>query len=202
MTFTQAGVSGRQTLYIPVANGAPAVQLQSLTLSANTVSSGGSVTGTVLLNADAPAGGAAVTLSVNSTAASAPATVTVPAGALSATFTVTANTVSANQTANLTASYGGNSAKAALTVTPAAPGLTFSQLALYLGFTPPGYESQPLSFTVQQEAGLATYSVSNMLYNIGMAWKGCAASNGNLTFTCSTLAPGDQIIMALDFVLA
>jgi len=198
LTFTLAGASGQQTLYIAVQNGTPSVQVQSLTLSANTVSGGGSVQGTVLLNAAAPDGGAAVSLSSDSTAASVPATVTVPAGSVSATFTITANAVTANQTANLTASYGGNSTTAALTVTPAAPGLTFSQITLFLGFTPPGYESQPLSFTIQQEAGKATFSVSND----AMGWVGCTSSNGNLTFTCSTLASGYQMLMCLDFSIA
>jgi uncharacterized protein (TIGR03437 family) len=198
LTFSLAGASGHQTLYIPVANGTPAVQVQSLTLSATTVAGGGSVQGTVLLNAAAPAGGAAVSLSADSTTVSVPATVTVPAGSVSATFTVTANTVGANQTVNLTASYGGSSAKAALTVTPASPGLAFSQITLFLGFNPPGYESQPLGFVVQPEAGLTTFSVANS----AMGWTGCISSNGNLTFTCNKLAAGYQMIMALDFSLA
>lgn len=197
VTFSLAATLGHQTLYIPVQNGNPAVQVQSLTLSANTVAGGGTVQGTVLLNAAAPAGGAAVSLSSDSTTVSVPATVTVPAGSVSATFTVTANTVGANQTVNLTASYGGSSAKAALTVTPASPGLTFSQITLFLGFTPPGYESQPLSFVVQPEAGLTTFSVGNS----AMAWTGCTSSDGNRTFTCNKLAAGDQMIMALDFSL-
>jgi uncharacterized protein (TIGR03437 family) len=197
LTFSLAGILGHQTLYIPVENGTPAVQVQSLTLSANTVAGGGSVQGTVLLNAAAPAGGAAVSLSSDSPFASVPATVTVPAGSVSATFTVTANTVGANQTVNLTASYGGSSAKAALTVTPASPGLAFSQITLFLGFTPPGYESQPLGFVIQPEAGLTTFSVGDAI-----AWTGCTSSNGNLTFTCNKLASGYQMIMALDFSLA
>jgi hypothetical protein len=197
LTFSLAGTLGHQTLYIPVENGTPAVQVQSLTLSANTVAGGGSVQGTVLLNAAAPAGGAAVSLSSDSPFASVPATVTVPPGSVSATFTVTANTVGANQTVNLTASYGGSSAKAALTVTPASPGLAFSQITLFLGFTPPGYESQPLGFVIQPEAGLTTFSVGDAI-----AWTGCTSSNGNLTFTCNKLASGYQMIMALDFSLA
>ena len=198
LTFSLAGVSGHQTLYIPVENGTPAVQVQSLTLSANTVAGGGSVQGTVLLNAAAPAGGAAVSLSADSTTVSVPATVTVPAGSVSATFTVTANTVGANQVVKVTASYGGSSAKAAVTVTPASPGLAFSQITLFLGFNPPGYESQPLGFVIQPEAGVTTFSVGND----AMGWTGCISSNGNLTFTCSKLASGYQMIMALDFSLA
>jgi len=197
LTFSLAGILGRQTLYIPVENGTAAVQVQSLTLSANTVAGGGSVQGTVLLNTAAPAGGAAVSVSSDSPFALVPATVTVPAGSASATFTVTANTVGANQTVNLTASYGGSSAKAAVTVTPASPGLAFSQITLFLGFTPPGYESQPLAFVIQPEAGVTTFSVGDD----AMAWTGCTSSNGNQTFTCNKLAAGDQMIMALDFQL-
>ena len=198
LTFSMAGTLGHQTLYIPVQNGTPAVQMQSLTLSASTVAGGRSVQGTLLLNAAAPAGGAAVSLSSDSTTVSVPATVTVPAGSVSATFTVTANTVGANQTVNLTASYGGSSAKAALTVTPASPGLNFSQITLFLGFNPPGYESQPLGFVILPEAGTTTFSVANS----AMGWTGCISSNVNLTFTCNKLAAGYQMIMALDFSLA
>ena len=84
-----------------------------------------------------------------------------------------------------------------MTVTPASPGLAFSQITLFLGFNPPGYESQPLGFVIAPEAGVATFSVANS----AMGWTGCTSSNGNLTFTCSKLAAGDQMIMALDFQL-
>jgi uncharacterized protein (TIGR03437 family) len=141
LTFTLGGVAGTQTLYIAVQNGALATQVQSLTLSASSVTAGGSVLGTVLLTASAPAGGAVVLLSSNSTAASVPATVTVPAGSTSATFTVSTTTVGANQTATLTASYSESSAQATLTVTPPSPPPFLTLSAAPLLFQPVGFAS-------------------------------------------------------------
>ena len=117
LTFTLGGVPGTQTLSLAVQNPNATPQVQSLTLSASSVSGGGTVQGTVTLSAAAPAGGAVVALSSNSSAATVPATVTVPAGATSTTFTIAAGSASSNQTATITASYGGGSAQAALTVT-------------------------------------------------------------------------------------
>lgn len=70
----------------------------------------GLVTGTVLLSAAAPTGGALVALSSSSVAVTVPANVTVPAGATSATFQVTAAANSTGQTANVVATYAGSSA--------------------------------------------------------------------------------------------
>lgn len=119
VTFTVGGVAQAQTLYIAVQSGS-LPKVQGLSFSSNSVASGGTVQGTVVLSAPAPAGGTVVVLGSSQSAASVPATVTVPAGATSATFTISAGTVSSNQTATITASYSGSSAQAALTVTPAA----------------------------------------------------------------------------------
>ena len=117
VALTIAGTVSK-TVQISVKATASTPQIQSLTLSPNSVASGGTVTGTVMLSPAAPSGGAVVALSSSSSGASAPASVTVPAGATSATFTVSAGTVSSNQTVTITASYGGRSAQASLTVGP------------------------------------------------------------------------------------
>jgi uncharacterized protein (TIGR03437 family) len=128
VTFTVGGVTPAQTLYIAVQSSPPKVQ--GLSLSSNSVASGGTVQGTVVLSAAAPLGGAVVALASNQSAATVPATVTVPAGATSATFTITAGSVSSTQTATITASYGGSSAQASLTVTPVAlPPFTLIQIS-------------------------------------------------------------------------
>lgn len=94
-------------------------EIQSLTLSGNSVVSGGTVTGSVFLFGAASAGGEVVALSAGSSSAvTVPATVTVPAGSSSATFSITAGTVSSSQTVSITASFGGSSTQASLTVTP------------------------------------------------------------------------------------
>jgi uncharacterized protein (TIGR03437 family) len=117
VVLTIAGTASK-TVQISVKATASMPQIQSLTLSPNSVASGGTVTGTVMLSPAAPSGGAVVALSSSSSGASAPASVTVPAGATSATFTVSAGTVSSNLTITITASYGGRSAQASLTVGP------------------------------------------------------------------------------------
>jgi len=92
--------------------------LVSLSLNPNSVVGLlGTSTGTVTLNAPAPAGGAVVTLSDNSAACNRPATVTIPAGATSATFTVTTGLVVITTTCTVTGTYQGTSRSANLQVT-------------------------------------------------------------------------------------
>ena len=116
VTFTVGGVAQTQTLYIAVQSGS-LPKVQGLSFSSNSVASGGTVQGTIVLSAPAPAGGTVVALVSSQSAASVPATVTVPAGATSATFTISAGSVTSNQTVTITASYSGSSAQTALTVT-------------------------------------------------------------------------------------
>ncbi len=92
--------------------------LYSLKLSAASVAGGNAVTGTVTLNAVAPASGLVVTLSDNIAATSVPATVTVPAGEKTKTFNITTVRVAANQSGTVTTTFGGVSRTAALTVRP------------------------------------------------------------------------------------
>jgi uncharacterized protein (TIGR03437 family) len=47
LTFTLGGLAGTQTLYIAVQNGSPAVEVQSVTLSANSMAGAGTLQGTV-----------------------------------------------------------------------------------------------------------------------------------------------------------
>jgi hypothetical protein len=81
------------------------------------VTGGGTITGTVLLNGRAPAGGAVVALtSSDATAASVPTSVTVPEGAPSISFSITTGAVPASTNVSLTASWKGQSVSASLTV--------------------------------------------------------------------------------------
>jgi len=72
----------------------------------------------VMLNGQAPAGGAVVSLSSSSPAAHPPASVTVPAGVESVSFTVPTNQVSADTPVTITASWRGASVQATTTLTP------------------------------------------------------------------------------------
>ncbi|MBI3721784.1 MAG: hypothetical protein HY248_04450, partial [Fimbriimonas ginsengisoli] len=130
-------VSPSKFVVVPLNDPNPAVwiferspyTLTSLTLSPSSVTGGSSSTGTVTLNAAAPAGGAQVALSSsNTTVAQAPASVTVPAGATSATFTVTTSAVGASTSVTISASYSGVTQTAPLTVLP--PTLTLTSLTL------------------------------------------------------------------------
>jgi hypothetical protein len=72
----------------------------------------------VMLNGQAPAGGAVVSLSSSSPAAQPPASVTVPAGVESVSFTVPTSQVSADTPVTITATWRGASVQATTTLTP------------------------------------------------------------------------------------
>jgi hypothetical protein len=92
----------------------------NVTLSANSVTGGASVTGTVNLSAPA-SGSALVTLASSNTAAAVPANVSVNEGAISATFPITTTTVTSPQVATITATFNGT-AQVNLTVSPPSGG--------------------------------------------------------------------------------
>ena len=72
----------------------------------------------VMLNGQAPAGGAVVSLSSSSSAAQPPATVTVPAGVESVSFAMPTSRVSADTLVTITATWRGASVQATTTLTP------------------------------------------------------------------------------------
>jgi hypothetical protein len=114
LTASYAGVTRSDTLKV---TRPPA--LNALSLSATTVASGGTVTGTVKLTKAAGPGGVTVLLaSANGSAANVPPSVTVAAGATLATFPIQAGTVSSNTQVAVTARYDGVQKSATLTVTP------------------------------------------------------------------------------------
>jgi hypothetical protein len=92
--------------------------LKSLTISPSTISGGAQPQGIVMLNGQAPAGGAVVTLSSNSAFVSPPASVIVEAGSFSASFPISTSAVTTNTPATVTASYAGASAQGQVTLTP------------------------------------------------------------------------------------
>ncbi|OGL20361.1 MAG: hypothetical protein A3F92_00145 [Candidatus Rokubacteria bacterium RIFCSPLOWO2_12_FULL_71_22] len=109
-----AGLSTELTVSV-----GPGPALVSLTLDPTTVSGGESATGTVVLSAPAPPGGALVRLaSRNPLAAMTPLFVSVPRGDTSATFTVTTRRVRNTTPVAISASRGGVTLTATLTVTP------------------------------------------------------------------------------------
>jgi hypothetical protein len=95
--------------------------LRSLTISPSIVSGGAQPQGILMLNGQAPAGGAVVSLSSNSPMVSPPASVIVEPGSFSASFPISTSSVTANTTATVTASYGSASVQAQVTLTPQQP---------------------------------------------------------------------------------
>jgi hypothetical protein len=90
--------------------------LQSVSLSPTSVAGGLAVTGTVTLTANAPVGGALVTLTSSSAAATVPANVTVDAGTTGKTFEIDTVASAAASAATITAAYLGVSQTATLTI--------------------------------------------------------------------------------------
>jgi hypothetical protein len=99
-------------------NPPPLPTLSSLALSPSSVVGGlQSSTGTVTLNAPAPAGGVQLLLSSSNTGVgSVPSSVTVPAGATSATFTVNTSVVLISTSVTISASYNNTILSATLAV--------------------------------------------------------------------------------------
>ena len=100
--------------------------LKSLTVTPTTISGGASAGGTIMLNGQAPAGGAVVSLSSNSPAATPPPTVTIPAGSYSAPFTLPTGNVTSNTVATITAAWNGAAVQTPVTIAPGPPPTAFT----------------------------------------------------------------------------
>ncbi|MGZ4860261.1 MAG: hypothetical protein ACXV8M_11945 [Candidatus Angelobacter sp.] len=92
--------------------------LKSITLTPATISGGAQGGAIVMLNGQAPAGGAVVDMSSDSPSAMPPALATIPAGSYSVTVALPTNAVAANTLANITATWNGASVQSPLTMTP------------------------------------------------------------------------------------
>ncbi|HET9712174.1 MAG TPA: hypothetical protein VFP64_09850, partial [Pyrinomonadaceae bacterium] len=117
-SLNSASASAQFTLQPP--------SLKSLTISPATISGGAQPQGIVMLNGQAPAGGAVVSLSSNSPTVNPPASVTVAPGSFSASFPIPTSSVAANTTATVTASYGSALVQAQVTLTPQQPPLSLA----------------------------------------------------------------------------
>jgi subtilisin family serine protease len=90
----------------------------SVSLTPNPITGGNGMTGTVVLEHAAPAGGIVVALKDTLTSATTPASVTVAAGATSKTFTVTTTAVTATQKGTLTATANAVAKSVVFTINP------------------------------------------------------------------------------------
>ncbi len=94
--------------------------LTSVTIAPNPVTGGNSATGTVTLQAAAPAGGALVNLASANNAVIVPGSITITAGQMNGTFAVTTTVVTVN-TPVLVSATSANTVTTTLNVTPSGP---------------------------------------------------------------------------------
>lgn len=113
ITATTAGGTKSATLTLTRS------QVSNLTVSPSTITSGATATGTVTIDAPAPAGGTSVSLAVDKSTASVTSTVVIPAGQTTATFTVFTSSVSADTTVFISANANNSSRSSSFTVQPA-----------------------------------------------------------------------------------
>ena len=92
--------------------------LNSIVLTPSTISGGAQAGAIVMLNGQAPAGGAIVDLTSDSASAMPPALATVPAGSSSVSIGISTNPVAANTLANISAGWNGTSVQSQLMLTP------------------------------------------------------------------------------------
>jgi len=106
ITVTSSGAQGSPATITVTFAVTTVSTLSSVTLNPSTVLGGANSTGTVILSAPAPSGGAIVSLSSNSPSAVAPTSVTVLAGATTAAFTVTTTAVTVTTPVTISGTYG------------------------------------------------------------------------------------------------
>ena len=153
----------------------------------STVTGGNSLTGTVVLTANAPSGGSVVSLSSNSGSASVPSSVTVAAGSTSASFTVTTTSVTTTTTAVTTATLGSSSAQASLTITPASS-VSLSQLILNpIDVTGGNTSTGTVSLTAGAPPGGSVVTLSSSSASASVLGSvTVAAGNTSASFTVTT----------------
>jgi Bacterial Ig-like domain (group 3)/Abnormal spindle-like microcephaly-assoc'd, ASPM-SPD-2-Hydin len=143
---------------------------------------------TVTLNAAAPSGGLAVSLSSSNLAATVPATVTVPASATSMGFVTTVSSVGTAQPVTLTAVGGGVSETVALQLNADIPTLSVATS------TSPSTYGGALTFT----ATISTDPTGSVTFDSGGVSIGTGTINGaTATLTTSTLTAGSHAITAI-----
>lgn len=120
--------------------------LKSLELSPPNISGSAPASALVMLNGQAPSGGAVVSLASDNPAVTPPTTITAPAGDFSASTTVPTGAVTAPTTATVTATWKGVTSQSSITVRPQQP--------------PASLTLSPSS-TVNQDGSFATVTVAS-----------------------------------------
>ena len=154
----------------------------SLAINQVAAAGGSTISGSVVLSAPAPLGGATVVISSNNNAAQVPATLYIPAGAMSAPISFNTSIVTTETVVTLIASYNGGSPIALLTLEPS------GQLAVNppnwdFGYEAVGTMSGAQTFTVTN-SGTAVLSLNSMQLSTGQSFTIGATTCG------SSIAPG------------
>jgi uncharacterized protein (TIGR03437 family) len=186
-SVTLTATQGNSSLTQQVTVGPPV----QLTLSANSVTGGTSVTATVTLGSPAPTAGVNLSLVSSGTAfATTPGAVNVPGGQTDATFTITTYAVTAAHTVTITATDGTvGSSTATLTISPQTAGqlqsLTVSPAQVTGGSTATGTVTLSGPALTSQAVALRT---SNILVASVPAVVTVPQGSTTATFTISTSA--------------
>jgi len=125
-TVTTPVVSNQAAAFVTATSSGPTLTatltadplLAALIPSAGGVEGGQSVLFTVVLNGQAPLGGAVIALTSDNSAAPVAPSMTVPAGTMVASFIVTTHPVGASTVANISATYAGFTRSFGLTIVP------------------------------------------------------------------------------------
>ncbi|HEX7889446.1 MAG TPA: SBBP repeat-containing protein [Ramlibacter sp.] len=176
--------------------------LSALAISPPSVQGGAPATGTVSLNAPAPAGGSVVALSDDSAATTVPASVTIAAGGTSASFAVGTTAVTATTTATISAMLAGVTRSATLTVTPAGTGTQFTLAVTATGRGGERVTSSPAGINVAVGSTGSASFAANTAITLSVSngrdaiWSGSCSSGGNKTRTCTFTLTGNASVAA------
>lgn len=192
-TATSDGISASSTLTVTPP---PPPKIESLTVAPSDTVGGGIVTGSVMLQSPATAGGVVVSLSSsNPTIASVPATLTVATGALQASFEIRTNAVAAVTAVTITATANGSSQTAALTLTSPPPppspfaGSWFGPYQVVSGSaTGPGTVAMAVA-----NNGSVTGSLYNTATKVASAFMGSISTSGLLTTWNTTVGSASTL---------
>ena len=174
LTASAGGVAETFALQLNASSqgGTSSPVLSGLSCNSSSMTSAGSDSCTVTLNAAAANGGFAVSLSSNNSAVTVPASVTVAAGATTGGFTATVITVSTTQTATLTASAGGVAQTFALQLGAGGPTLSINATSVAFGnvnLNTPSTQSVTLSSTGTAAVTVSAAAVSGNGFTISGA---------------------------------
>ncbi|MBS1871611.1 MAG: hypothetical protein JSU00_00245 [Acidobacteria bacterium] len=201
------------------------IRLLGFGLDQSSVLAGGSVSGTVTLNAPARSGGLTVTLASSAVFAQIPASVTVPGASIGSSFTVTTSS-NGSGSATLTASANGVARTALLTVNsttaPTLSGLTLSATPVVggnsvtgtvtLGSAAPSggavvalstdaqYAQTPASVTIGGGQSSATFTITTTAVTSAQAVTVSASYNGTSKTAVLTVNPLFTLALANDSV--